>query len=315
VARPKPYLRAAMEIDFARLLDSEDLARLVWEAPVILTPAAWIEITAGVLHVPFSVLELVETSQLELGDRGPTHEMLEDQLSLARRNTGVRVDVSPLADPRRLVLTAGAFQGATTGAQDFRGPGLLAGRVLAQPTEHLRLGASAAWRPRATLEWWDELRYRFVAFERGLALAANATLTFPRFLVRGEWMMGSRTDVDVPVPLQYRRGDARNFMAGWLMAALRFPIRGLVLMPAVRAEWLDMDTRLGFDTRSDASTAAGRVLHFSAGLNLDFDAHTRLLLDVSVHDVEPGTRHGDYREIVRYDTDWLSVLLQLQIRA
>jgi len=299
-AQPKPYLRAGMQIDFARLLDSEDLGRLIWEAPVVLSLAPWIDIAAGVLHVPFSVIEL-----------------LEEQLSLARRNTGVRVDVSPLQDHGRLQLTAGAFQGATTGAtgaQDFRGPGLLAGRVLAQPVPHVRLGTSVAWRPRATLEWWDELRYRFVAFESGLAVAANVTVGLPRFLFRGEWMMGSRTDTDVPVPLQYRRGDARNFMAAWAMAVVRFPVRGMVLMPALRMEWLDQDTRFGFDARNAASPATGRVLQLSAGINLDFDAHTRLLLDVTIHDVEPGTRNGDYHEIVRYDTDWTSVTLQLQVR-
>jgi hypothetical protein len=317
-ARPRPYVRAGMEIDFARLLDSEDLARLIWEAPVVLTPRPWIDITTGVLHVPFSVLELVETSQLELGERGPAHEMLEEQLSLSRRNTGVRVDVSPIADHRRLQLTAGAFQGATTGAtgaQDFRGPGLLAGRVLGEPIDNLRLGASVAWRPRATLEWWDELRYRYVVFEPGVAIAANATLSLSRFLFRGEWMMGSRTDADVPVPLQFRRGDARNFMAGWGMIAIRLPVRTMTLMPALRAEWLDVDTRIGFHERTTASIAAGRVLHLTAALTLDVDAHTRLLLDVSFHDVEPGTRHGEYREIVRYDTDWTSIILQLQFRA
>jgi hypothetical protein len=228
------------------------------------------------------------------------------------------VDVSPISDHRRLQLTAGAFQGATTGAtgaQDFRGPGLLSGRVLGEPIDNLRLGASVAWRPRATLEWWDELRYRYVVFEPGLAIATNATLTLSRFLFRGEWMMGSRTDTDVPVPLQFRRGDARNFMAAWGMAAIRFPIRTMTLMPALRAEWLDVDTRVGFHDRTTASTAAGRVLHFTAALTLEIDAHTRVLLDISFHDVEPGTRHGDYREIVRYDTDWTSVLLQLQFRA
>jgi hypothetical protein len=264
------------------------------------------------------LLELVEPYQLEVAERGPTHEMLEDQLSLARRNTGVEVDVSPLSHARLLQLTAGAFQGATTGAtgaQDFRGPGLLAGRILTEPTGYLRFGTSVAWRPRPTLEWWDELRYRFVVFERGLALAANATVNLPRLLIRAEGMMGSRTDVDVPTPLQYRRGDARNFMAAWAMVAVRFPVRGMILTTAARAEWLDTDTRFGFDIRPTTSQATGRILHFSGGLNLDFDEHTRLMLDVSVHDVEPGTRNGDYHEIVRYDTDSTAVILQLQIRA
>ena len=316
-AAPRPYLRAGAEIDFARLLDSEDLAHLIWEAPVVLTPRPWLAVSAGILHVPFSLLEMVDPAVFELGDRGPTHELLEEQLSLARRNTGVRIDVSPLRDARRLQLTGGAFQGATTGetgAQDFRGPGLLAGRVLSEPIDQLRLAASAAWRPRATLEWWDELRYRFVIFEPGLAVAANATVTLPGFILRAEWMMGSRTDADVAVPLQYRRGDARNFMSGWVMAVAQFPIGGMTLRPALRAEWLDIDTRFGFESRSLASPATGRVLHLSAGVNLDIDDYTRLLLDVSFHDVEVGTRHGEYREIVRYDTDWTSVILQLQIR-
>lgn len=82
-APPRPYLRGGAEIDFACLLDSEDLARLIWEAPVLITPRPSLAIAVGILHVPFSVFELVETPGLELGDRGPTHELLEEQLSLA----------------------------------------------------------------------------------------------------------------------------------------------------------------------------------------------------------------------------------------
>jgi hypothetical protein len=314
---PTRYLRAGMEIDFAQLLLPEGAARAIWEAPIMLSPARSVDIVAGVLHVPFSMLELIEPAEYELAEKGPAHELLEEQLSLARRNVGGRVDVRPLTDPRRLQLTAGAFQGATTaavGAQDFRGPGLLAARVLAQPVEPLRLGASVAWRPRATLEWWDELRYRFVAYEPGLALAANAVLAGPRFVFRAEGMMGSRTDVDVPVPLQFRRGDARNFAAVWAMAVANLSIAGVLVRPALRVEWLDVDTRFGFESRSPLTPATGAIVHVSAGINVDLDDHTRLLLDFSHHDVEPGTRHGEFREILRYDADWTSLVLQLQIR-
>jgi hypothetical protein len=65
------------------------------------------------------------------------------------------------ADALRLDLAA--LDGGATGAQDYRGPGLLSARLSGEPLEHLKLEVGASVRPRPIDAWWEELRYRYQA--------------------------------------------------------------------------------------------------------------------------------------------------------
>jgi hypothetical protein len=89
----------------------------------------------------------------------------------------------------------------------------------------------------------------------------------------------------------------------------------VVLMPAVRAEWLDVDRK---------NPGGGRS-YLTAGFNVELNANVRLLLDASRYDVQEGAQSlndrpwkmpasgPDYDVRVR-DVDWWSVVGQVQIK-
>ena len=310
-ANPVERLRGELRVDFARLLDEDtgdhhgggELHHIFEVALAEVTPFDELSLSAGLVEAPFSLWELVHDPEFELAEKGPAHELLE-HLGYAGSQVGGLVHVAPLEKPEWLGLYAAVLDGEAHGAQQYRGPGLISGRVLSEPVEFLRIGAGIAWRPRPVDAWVEQQRFRYRDHERGTAYATDLTLSVNRLVVRAELLTGDRTDIDVETPLKRRRGDARTFMAAWGMAAMRFPIGTMALTPALRAEWLDTDRE---------HDDVGNILHLSAALNLDFATRLRLLWDLSQHYVEPGTRNWEY-EIGRYDTDYITGTVQLQIR-
>lgn len=257
----------------------------------------------GLVEVPFSLFELVNDPELELAEKGPTHEILE-HLGFAGSDAGAFVGFTPLKDEAHLALEAGFVGGFADGAQNYTGPGVFAARILTGPIDVLRLGAGAVWRPYAADDWFEEYRFRYQTYDRGAAYGLDGTLTLGNFVLRLEWLTGDRTDNDVATPLLIRRGDARTFMGAWGMTALRVPLGSdMALTPALRAEWLDVDRE---------HDDAGGIIHLSAAVSLDFWERWRLLWDLSQHYVQPGTRNWEFG-IVRYDTDITTGVVQLQL--
>jgi hypothetical protein len=89
----------------------------------------------------------------------------------------------------------------------------------------------------------------------------------------------------------------------------------MVMMPAVRAEWLDVDRK----------NPGGGRLYLSAGFNVDISANVRLLLDFSRYDVQSGALSlkdrpwkmpvgGPDYDVRVSDADWWSVTTQLQLK-
>jgi hypothetical protein len=301
-------LRGETLLDFARLLYPDDPyatgpTQMVRVAAAELHPLEPLTIEAGIAEVPFSVLEEFHDTGLEVAEEGPTHELLH-RLRFAGSDIGVVVRAEPFADKKWLDVRAAVFDAGATGAQSSRVPGLFVLRAASRPLEWLHVGAGVAWRPHPVDAWWEELRFRYQDFDAGAAVSGDVSLSFDKLVVRAEWLSGRRTDNDVPVPLKQRRGDARSFMSTWGMVALRLPFRGIFVMPAARAEYLDAD-------REHANV--GGILHLSGAINVDLSTRVRLLGDVSRHFVQYGTRNWNF-DLLRYDTDATTGTLQVQLK-
>ena len=302
------YLVGRTLLDFARVLYPNDpyeqgVEQLARVAAAELKAAPWLDVEAGITEIPFSAMEPYHDTGLEVAEEGPTHELLHHMRFLGSE-VGLVLHASPTGDKDTLAIDAGAFDAGSIGAQNSAVPGLLAVRATARPASLVTLGAGFAWRPHSLDNWWEELRFRYQEYESGIVFSADATLSVGDFVLRGEWLTGDRTDNDVEIPLKQRRGEARRFMSVWGIAAFRLPIGGFVLTPALRAEYLDTDRE---------HPDVGGILHLSGALNLDLSDRVRLLADATRHFVQFGTRNWLF-DLVRYDVDYVSGTLQLQLK-
>jgi hypothetical protein len=299
--RASPSLAGELRVDWARLLSSDEAGHAVRELSASWSPVPALSVSAGIFALPFSLHELFEERGFELTDEGPSHHLLE-HLGYDGRDVGAMLTVRPL--PRGLLsLDLAATEGGALGAQDYRGPGLLSGRLRTQPMAELEVTTAVSFRPRPLDAWWEELRYRYRAYDQGAAVATNAALLLQRWTARVEWMAGERTDNDIPVPLALRRGDARTFAAVWAMVTAHRSLLGVGLVPSVRAEWLDADLDHG---------DVGELIQVSLGLALDLDEHVRVTGELTRRVVQPGTRDFTF-DLLRYRPDVTSAALQLQL--
>jgi hypothetical protein len=197
----------------------------------------------------------------------------------------------------------GVFQGDNSGPQSYRGPGIMAGRIIFRPSKHFRLGVDGVWRPRAVGEW-DTGAY-LQKYDGGRAASADVTVAFKKFELRAEAMLGDRTDLGPSAGLIiHRRPSNSTFAAAWLLAVRRFVLNdNFTLMPAARAEWLD----------EEREAPVGRSVYLTGGLNLDYQNRVRLLLDVSHLWIDPGTQDRSLATIQFRSNNTLAIL-QLQLR-
>ena len=310
VAAPSKRLQARLLVDFAELLHKNQKKSLKL-AYVVMEPVKWMEVTAGLFKRSFSLLELLPIADFELSDEGPTDDFLKD-LGYAGRDVGGMIRLAPLSKKRYLSLWLGAFAGDTEEGYDATLGKLLTARLETRPYTFLRLGADFAWRTGKSLshEKYPNYLEEITTLEKGKAVSADATFSLAGFELRMEGVLGKRTDV-----LWELRDDHRDFLAAWALAAYRFPVGPVVLMPAARAEWLDADRK----------NSGGGRLYLTAGLNLDLNASVRLLVDVSRYDVESKTQalkerpwkmpvSGPDYDVRVNDADWWSVVAQLQVK-
>jgi hypothetical protein len=310
VAAPSKRVQARLLVDFAELLRKNQkkalkLAYGQFEA------TKWLEFTAGLFKRTFSLLELLPIADFELADEGPTDDFLKD-LGFAGRDVGATIRLSPLAKKRYLSLWLGAFSGDTEEGYDAGVGKLFTARLESRPYHFLRVGADFAWRTEQSVghEKYPDYLTEIVTLDSGKAYSADLTFSLAGFELRTEGMLGDRTDV-----LWEIRAGHRDFLATWALASYRIPIDSVVLMPAVRAEWLDVDRK---------NPGGGRV-YLTAGFNIDLSANLRLLLDVSRYDVQSKTQSlndrpwkmpagGPDYDVRVSDADWWSVTAQLQLK-
>lgn len=279
---PYKWLSAKLLVDFAEFAYSnpEQALKLAYGE---IKPWKRLELTVGLFKRTYSLLELLPIAKFEFADTGPTDNLIK-LTQFGGRDVGVMVRGDPLPKRRWLQIYLGAFGGAGEGAEgipgttgnvntgpDLAAPSLLlTARLQSRPLKHLELGADGGWRPNGTTEIVGLPPQSIVT--SGAATSADATYSNQFLELRGEWLYGDRTDAPT-------RGLAQTFMGAWGIVAVRFPVRWILVMPAIRFEWLN----------TDLQQPGGRHYLASGALNLDFTAHARLLLDLSRDQVEAGT--------------------------
>jgi hypothetical protein len=285
--RANEWLSAKLLVDFAQLAYNSPLQALKLAYGEI-RPSKRVELTLGLFKRTYSLLELLPIADFEFADTGPTDALVKST-QFAGRDVGAMVRIDPLPRRRWLHVYLGAFGGGGFAADSFgtgastpgakTGPdgastsALLTARLMSRPIKRVSLGADVAWRPGGEVPSPAGTFLTSRAIGSGFAVSADATLSMKLIELRVEWLRGDRTDLA-------SRGDARTFMGAWGIAAIRLPVRTVVVMPAFRLEWLDSDR--------EHPTLGGREI-FSGALNVDVTDKLRMVGDLSHTIVQPGS--------------------------
>jgi hypothetical protein len=312
LARPAADVQAKLMVDLAEFVGKKP-KRALKQAYVDMNVARRLHVFAGVFKRPFSLLELLAVAEFELAEMGPTDDLLK-ALGFAGRDTGVALQLRPLAKKKWLTLLLGTFAGDVEQFWDASPVKLLTARAETKIKKRLRFGLDAAWRPFQNLEYYDKATISTpgaAVLDKGWATSADVTLRLGGFETRAEGILGTRTDIDDPYyPLQVRRGQARGFLAAWILGVYHFRWGNRLVSPALRLEWLD----------GDRQRAGGGLLYASAGLTVGFTRHIRGLLDLSGQNAQRDSRGYDdvpklsdktnfYPNLV----DFVRLTLQLQV--
>ena len=283
-ANPLPWVEFKTILDFAKLRGS-DVSNVLKQAYITLKPLPdHVEIAAGVFKLPYSILELDPVARFELANLGDVDDVIKN-LGFGGRDVGVEVMVAPLAKARHLRLLLGAFRGHAKD-ENASPVGAIGGRVESKPWKALRIGVSMVGMPASytykqpfetsskdMLPMAADPMYQYAQnWGAGKAYGADISYTRKRFTVRVEGLLGDRVDID-------RRYNARSFGALWALAAYRFKVGPIGIMPAIRGELLDMDRE----------HESGGRLQLSAALNVLYKRSARFVLDVTRSDVQRNT--------------------------
>jgi hypothetical protein len=311
-AEPAPWLGFKAILDFAKLRGS-DVSNVVKQAYATLRPIPKrLEFAAGVFKLPFSILELDPVARYELTDLGDADEFAK-ALGFAGRDVGAEIMLAPLDKPRWLRIMAGAFR-AHAKDEEASPLGAMGARLESKPSKHLRLGVDIVGMPfsanyKRPFETSskealpippDPLYPNERRWTTGKAYSADVTYSQHRLMLRAEGMLGDRVDVDL-------RYGARSFWAVWGLAAYRVKAGPLQLMPAARAEWLDVDRE----------HKNGGRLELTLGLSVLYKKSVRFVLDVTRTQVQKQTPVLEQPEPIPlypyFDLSNTRVVVQLQV--
>lgn len=283
-ATPNEFIGFKSILDLSKLRGS-DVSNVLKQAYMQLSPVPKrLELVAGVFKLPYSILELDPVARFELPNLGQADDLIKN-LGFAGRDVGVEVMFAPLPRPRWLRVQLGMFHGHAK--DEHSSPfGALGARLESKPIKGLRVGVDVVGMPKSitykqpfetdsdeVLPNPTDLQYtRAQNWSKGVAYSADVSYTRKYFSVRAEAMLGDRVDID-------ERYNARSFWSVWGLAAYRFKVGVLGIMPAVRVEWLD----------TDREHARGGRLELSAALNVLYKKRVRFLLGATHTDVQPNT--------------------------
>jgi hypothetical protein len=310
IARPRKWIQARLLVDFAELRwgNRNNVLKLAY---VNVRPWSRVHVTAGFFKRPYSLLELLPIAEFEFADVGPTDEVIKE-LGFAGRDTGAMVQVDPLPKKSWLNLSLGTFAGDTEGR--YASPvGVVVGRAESRPVPSLRLGVDAAWRPRRTKALYGSDDVPVDYLDRGTAFSVDVTWAVQRLELRAEGLYGKRVDMTSRLADGLYRGDCPSglchWVASWGLATYRIPVgKKLVVMPAVRAEWLEMNRE----------QHQGQRTYLTGALNVDITPELRLLMDVSWRHVQrqSQTLNGlnNFTALPVYDLNGTRMTVQAQIK-
>jgi hypothetical protein len=286
VAKPRKWIQARLLVDFAELRwgNRRNTVKLAY---VIVRPFQRTRVTVGYFKRSYSLLELLPIADFEFADVGPTDEVIKE-LGFGGRDMGALVQVEPLPTKRWLNVSVGVFAGDSEG-RFATVAGVVTGRLESRPVRRLRLGADASYRPRRTLAFAEDTAdFKGVDFlDRGGAVSADVTLDIGRMELRAEGLYGKRTDMmsryndGTTFYLGDCPGGLCHWLAGWGLVTYRFPVgKRSALMPAFRAEWLEMNRE----------QSSGKRTYLTGAVNYDLTPELRLLVDVTWRRIQPASQ-------------------------
>lgn len=283
-AEPNKFLHLKVLVDFAEFKKSKT-SRAVKQAYVELRPIPkHLHLAAGILKLPFSIHELDSIAAYEFTSSGRTNALL-NMMDMAGRDIGAELIASPLARPRDLKLTLGAYRGHAS--EEEASPfGSMGARAETEPLSGLRLGTGAIIQPKVVRKLNalntsnddlvpnpEDADYpRAVTWKKGYAYGIDATYRNQGFVVRGEGLVGTRVDYNT-------RYGADHWAATWGIVAYKFNAGAVQLEPAVRVEYLD----------ANLGHRGGLYGQYTVALGAHFGPLTKVIIDLTRTEVEPGT--------------------------
>jgi hypothetical protein len=240
VASPSKYVNAKFLIDFADLLGGQ-VPQSFKLAYMEIRATRRLQFDVGLLKRPYSLLELLPIAKHEMAELGPTDDFIKTQ-GYGGRDIGVVVRYKPLPERQMMTVSVGAFRGDIDQGFDASPLKLLGARIEVHPVRHLSLGVNATWRPYDNIRVSEITTHgvttdvHTVTIMKGAATGTDATLTYQNLEIRGELLLGKRTDPPVDPT-----GKQSSFWAAWLVLAPKIQIGKWWIVPAAKAEILDTD--------------------------------------------------------------------------
>lgn len=293
-AEPSKYLHLKVLTDFAEFKKSKS-SRAVKQAFAELRPIPkHIHFAVGILKLPYSIHELDSITAYEFTSSGRTNSLL-NKMDIAGRDIGAEVIVSPLARPRYLKLTLGAYRGHAHD-ENATPVGSIGTRVETEPSNGLRLGTGMMIQPKDTVQLnaldtsGDTLLPnpsnpdfpRAETWKKGNAFGLDVTYRRQGFMARGEALTGTRVDYDT-------RFGADRWGAAWGIIGYTFGAGPVKLEPAIRVEYLDTNFK----------RAGGLYRQYTFAIGIHFNATTKLIFDVTRMEVESNTPYIDQPQPLR----------------
>lgn len=293
-AEPSKYLHLKVLTDFAEFKKTKS-SRAVKQAFVELRPIPkHLHFAVGILKLPYSIHELDSIAAYEFTSSGRTNSLL-NKMDIAGRDIGAEVMVSPLAKPKYLKLTLGAYRGHAHD-ENAAPVGSIGARVETEPLNGLRLGTGMMSQPKDIVRLnaldtsGDTLLPnpsnpdypRAETWKKGNAFGLDITYRQRGFMVRGEALTGTRVDYDT-------RYGADRWAAAWGIIGYTFSAGPVKLEPAVRVEYLD----------TNFNHAGGLYRQYTFAIGTHFNATTKLILDVTRMEVESNTPYIDQPQPLR----------------
>jgi len=290
-ARPARYVGLKLLIDMAEW-QNNDVGQSVKQAYAELKfIPKHLHLLAGVLKLPYSIMELDPITAYEFTKMGETDDLAKS-LGFAGRDVGAELWLAPLSKPRYFNIALGAFRGnakdenaAVVGALGARAEteairGLRLGfDWISFPKSHTYLNALTTGSETVLPNSADSVYPRSRTWLSGQAFSADITYREGGLMLRAEGLTGTRVDYDT----QY---GAHRFASFWATVAYRFPLGPVQLQPALRAEWLD----------ANYGQASGMHRQLTAAIATYFTSGTRILVDLTRTDVESGSPYLDQPE-------------------
>jgi hypothetical protein len=281
-SEPMPELAFKTILDFAKLDNPENVIKQAYG--VVRPVPKRVELSLGVVKLPFSTMELDPIARFELSELGTTDDLIKN-LGFAGRDIGATLMITPLPKPKLLRISLGAYRGHAK--DEHASPlGALGARIESKPLKGLRVGVDAIGMP--TSQDYkrpfdtsgkdvlpappDPLYPREQRWAAGKAYSADVTYDRHHFTVRVEGLLGDRVDVN-------ERYGARSFWALWALVAYDVRWGKLRFTPALRAEWLD----------ADREHDVGQRRELAAGIAIPYKKRARFLVDVRHTDAQGGT--------------------------